>query len=45
MREVIWMAGVYYVDVAIPSDKKKGEKNKTYAVFDGGRMFRVRRLT
>ncbi|MCF3652813.1 MAG: hypothetical protein L2C94_001345 [Aigarchaeota archaeon] len=39
------MARVYYVDVAVPADRKKRRKHKTHAVFDGGRVFRVRRLT
>jgi len=39
------MARVYYVDTAIPADKKKRGKNKTHAVFDGSRVFRVRKLT
>jgi len=38
------MARVYYVDVAIPSDRKK-RRNKTHAAFDGDRVFRVKRLT
>jgi len=39
---------IYFVDTAIPADKKKKEKKerrKTHAVFDGGRVFRVGRLT
>ena len=39
------MARIYYVDVAIPSDRKKWRKEKTHAVFDGGRVFRVGRLS
>ena len=39
------MARVYYVDVAIPSDRKKWRKEKTHAVFDGGRVFGVKKLT
>ena len=39
------MTRVYYVDVAIPADKKKRRKHKTHAVFDGGRVFRIGRLT
>ena len=39
------MARVYYVDVAIPADKKKRRKHKTHAVFDGGRVFGVKKLT
>jgi len=39
------MAGVYYVDVAIPADKKKRGRNKAHAAFDGSRVFRVGRLT
>jgi len=38
------MARVYYVDVAIPADKKKRGKYKTHAVFDGSRVFRVKKL-
>jgi hypothetical protein len=29
----------------IAADKKKKGKNKTHVVFDGGRVFRVKRLT
>jgi hypothetical protein len=36
---------IYFVDTAIPADKKKKGKNKTHVVFDGGRVFRVRRMT
>jgi len=39
------MARIYYVDVAIPADKKKRRKHKIHAVFDGGRVFRVGKLT
>jgi len=39
------MARVYYVDVAIPADKKKRRRHKTHAVFDGSRVFRVGGLT
>jgi len=39
------MARVYYVDVAVPADKKKRGRHKTHAVFDGGRVFRVKKLT
>jgi len=39
------MARVYYVDVAIPSDRKKRGKHKTHVVFDGDKVFRVKRLT
>ncbi|MCF3653195.1 MAG: hypothetical protein L2C94_003405 [Aigarchaeota archaeon] len=39
------MARVYYVDTAIPSDRKKRRKNKTHVVFDGDRTFKVNRLT
>ena len=39
------MARVYYVDVAIPADKKKRGREKIHAVFDGSRVFRVGRLT
>jgi len=36
----------YYVDVAIPANKKKRRKHKkTHAVFDGSKVFRVKRLT
>jgi len=38
------MARVYYVDVAIPADKKKSGRNKDHAVFDGDRVFSVGRL-
>jgi len=39
------MARVYYVDVAIPSDRKKWRRHKTHVVFDGSRVFRVKKLT
>jgi hypothetical protein len=39
------MTSVYYVDVAIPIDKKKRGKGKTHVVFDGNRVFRVKKLT
>jgi len=39
------MARVYYVDVAVPADKKKRGKHKIHAVFDGSRVFRVKKLT
>ena len=39
------MARVYYVDVAVPSDRKKRKRHKTHAVFDGVRVFRVKKLT
>jgi len=41
----MWMARVYYVDVAIPSDRKKWRRRKTHAVFDGSKVFRVGKLT
>jgi len=40
----MWMTEVCYVDVAVPSDKKRG-KNETHAVFDGSRVFRIKKLT
>jgi len=36
---------IYFVDVAIPADKKKRRRDKMHEVFDGSRVFRVRRLT
>jgi len=39
------MARVYYVDSAIPSDRKKRGKHKTHVVFDGSRVFKVKKLT
>jgi hypothetical protein len=39
---------IYFVDTAIPADKKKKEKRergKSHMVFDGSRVFRVRKLT
>jgi len=44
LREVIQMTRVYYVDVAIPADKKK-RRDKTHAVFDGSRVYRIKKLT
>ena len=43
---MMWMAdGVYFVDVAIPADRKRRRRGKVHAVFDGDRVFRVRKLT
>ena len=39
------MARVYYVDVAIPADRKGRRKEKTHVAFDGDKIFRVGRLT
>jgi len=39
------MTRVYYVDTAVPSDRKKWRREKTHAVFDGDRVFRVKKLT
>jgi len=39
------MARIYYVDVAVPADRKKRGKHKTHVVFDGVRVFRVKKLT
>jgi len=39
------MSRIYYVDTATPADRKRRGKQKTHAVFDGKRIFRVRRLT
>jgi hypothetical protein len=36
---------IYFVDVAIPADRKGRRRDKMHAVFDGSRVFRVRRLT
>jgi hypothetical protein len=36
---------IYFVDVAIPADRKRRRKYKMHAVFDGSRVFRVGRLT
>jgi len=36
---------IYFVDTAIPADRKKRRKNKTHTVFDGDKTFGVRRLT
>ena len=36
---------IYFVDAAIPADKKKRGKSKSHMVFDGRRVFRVGRLT
>jgi hypothetical protein len=34
----------YFVDTAIPADRKRRRRDKAHAVFDGSRVFRVRRL-
>jgi hypothetical protein len=36
---------IYFVDTAIPADRKRRRRDKAHAVFDGSRVFRVRRLT
>jgi len=36
---------IYFVDTAIPADRKRRRRDKAHAVFDGNRVFRVRRLT
>jgi hypothetical protein len=36
---------IYFVDAAIPADRKRRRKNKTHAVFDGSKVFRVKKLT
>jgi hypothetical protein len=36
---------IYFVDAAIPADKKKRGKSKSHMVFDGSGVFRVGRLT
>jgi hypothetical protein len=35
---------IYFVDVAIPADKKRG-RGKVHTAFDGSRVFRVKKLT
>jgi len=35
----------YFVDTAIPADRKRRRRDKAHAVFDGSRVFRVGRLT
>jgi hypothetical protein len=35
----------YFVDTAMPANKKKRGRRKTHAVFDGSRVFSIRRLT
>jgi len=39
------MTRVYYVDAAIPSNRKKRRKEKMHVVFDGSRVFRIGKLT
>jgi len=39
------MARVYYVDVAIPADRKGRRKEKTHVAFEGDKIFRVGRLS
>jgi hypothetical protein len=36
---------IYFVDTAIPADRKRRRRDKAHVVFDGSRVFRVRRLT
>ena len=36
---------IYFVDTATPADKKKRGRRKTHMVFDGSKVFRIRRLT
>jgi len=40
----MWMAKVYYVDTAVPSDKRKCSRNKTHTAFDRSRTFKMDRL-
>jgi hypothetical protein len=35
---------IYFVDTAIPADRKRRRRDKAHVVFDGSRVFRVRRL-
>ncbi len=43
---MMWMADrIYFVDVAIPADRKKRGRGKVHVVFDGDKVFRVERLT
>ncbi|MCF3653601.1 MAG: hypothetical protein L2C94_005530 [Aigarchaeota archaeon] len=39
------MIGVYYVDTAIPSDRKKRGRVRLIRSSTGGKVFKVRRLT
>jgi hypothetical protein len=42
----MWMADrIYFVDTAIPADRKKRGREKVHVTFDGSRVFRVKRLT
>jgi len=36
---------IYFVDTAIPADRKRRRRDKAHAVFDGSRVFRVKKLT
>jgi hypothetical protein len=38
-------SAVYFVDTAIPADKKKRGKSESHTVFDGSKVFRIGRLT
>ena len=43
---MMWIADrIYFVDVAIPADRKKRGRGKVHVVFDGDKVFRVKRLT
>jgi hypothetical protein len=43
--DVDYSKRIYFVDVAIPADRKRRRRGKTHIVFDGGKIFRVRKLT
>jgi hypothetical protein len=42
--DVDYSSRIYFVDTAIPADRKRRRRDKAHAVFDGSRVFRVRRL-
>jgi len=45
VSDVDYSNRIYFVDTAIPADKKKRRRDKMHVVFDGSRVFRVRKLT
>jgi len=39
------MNRIFFIDTAIPADRKKWGKHKMHTVFDGNKVFKVGRLT
>jgi hypothetical protein len=39
------MSRIFFIDTAIPADRKKWGEHKMHTVFDGNKVFKVGRLT